>query len=262
MTENDVMMIIDTAKCTACRACQVACKQWHSLPAEDTTFTGVYTNPPDVSGANLTVVKFLEKVVNGKFRFLFFHERCRHCDNPLCLPSCPKGAISKHPLGVVRINPSLCVPYGSGACTTAPPTQMRPCQNACPYKTVDGIGIPRWQYTLEGVPQLSKMRKCDFCYNRLIEVGDGAYTKLSQPPFTPNPSVRTSTLPSCVVTCPPGAIKVGRVSGMRSYVQTRLSELKASGYPNATVYPYQWPGVLTHVNWILLEHPTEYGLSW
>lgn len=263
MTGNDIMMIIDTSKCTACRSCQVACKQWHSLPAEDTTFTGVYTNPPDVSGANLTVVKFSEKEIGGKLRFLFFHERCRHCDNPLCLPACPKGAISKHPLGVVRINPNLCIPSGSGACTTLPTSQRRPCQVACPYKPIPtvGAGMPRWQYTMGGVPQLSKMRKCDFCYNKLVEVGDGAFTDLNAPPFTPNPSIRTSTLPSCVTTCPPGAITIGRVDGIRPIVLARLQKLKASGYPNATIYPYQWPGALTHVNWILIEHPTEYGLT-
>jgi len=28
---------IDTTRCIACKACQVACKQWHNLPAEKTT---------------------------------------------------------------------------------------------------------------------------------------------------------------------------------------------------------------------------------
>lgn len=31
---NERMMFIDTTKCIGCKACQVACKQWHSLPAE------------------------------------------------------------------------------------------------------------------------------------------------------------------------------------------------------------------------------------
>jgi len=33
-TANEIMMFIDTSKCIGCRSCQVACKQWHSLPAE------------------------------------------------------------------------------------------------------------------------------------------------------------------------------------------------------------------------------------
>ena len=28
--------LVDTTLCTACRGCQVACKQWHDLPAEET----------------------------------------------------------------------------------------------------------------------------------------------------------------------------------------------------------------------------------
>ena len=38
---------IDTTLCTACRGCQVACKQWHDLPAEATENRGSYQNPPD-----------------------------------------------------------------------------------------------------------------------------------------------------------------------------------------------------------------------
>jgi Fe-S-cluster-containing dehydrogenase component len=31
---------IDTDRCTGCRGCQVACKQWHDLPAEETQNRG------------------------------------------------------------------------------------------------------------------------------------------------------------------------------------------------------------------------------
>ena len=30
--------LIDTTKCTGCRGCQVACKQWNQLKAENTHF--------------------------------------------------------------------------------------------------------------------------------------------------------------------------------------------------------------------------------
>ncbi|MDX2501817.1 MAG: formate dehydrogenase, partial [Deltaproteobacteria bacterium] len=32
--------LVDTTLCTACRGCQVACKQWHDLPAEETINRG------------------------------------------------------------------------------------------------------------------------------------------------------------------------------------------------------------------------------
>jgi len=76
---------IDTTLCMACRGCQVACKQWHSLPAEETTNRGTYENPPDLSFNTYKVVKMREKVLGGKLEWLFFPEQCRHCIEAPCL---------------------------------------------------------------------------------------------------------------------------------------------------------------------------------
>ena len=38
--------LIDLTKCTGCRSCQVACKNWNELQSEDTENTGTYQNPP------------------------------------------------------------------------------------------------------------------------------------------------------------------------------------------------------------------------
>jgi formate dehydrogenase iron-sulfur subunit len=75
---------IDTTLCTACRGCQVACKQWHDLPAEKTTNRGSYQNPADLSFVTYKLVRFEETVVNAKFRWLFFPDQCRHCLEPPC----------------------------------------------------------------------------------------------------------------------------------------------------------------------------------
>ncbi|MBN1930977.1 MAG: 4Fe-4S dicluster domain-containing protein [Desulfobacterales bacterium] len=75
---------IDTTLCTACRACQVACKQWHDLPAEITQNRGTYENPPDVSFNTYKVVRMRENVIDGKLNWLFFPEQCRHCIEPPC----------------------------------------------------------------------------------------------------------------------------------------------------------------------------------
>jgi formate dehydrogenase iron-sulfur subunit len=48
---------IDTTVCTACRGCQVACKQWHDQPAEATTNRGTYDNPPYLSFSTFMVVR-------------------------------------------------------------------------------------------------------------------------------------------------------------------------------------------------------------
>lgn len=76
---------IDTSICTACRGCQVACKQWHDLPAEKTINRGTHENPADLSFDTYKLVKFREVVVGGKLQWLFFPEQCRHCIEAPCL---------------------------------------------------------------------------------------------------------------------------------------------------------------------------------
>ncbi|MCK5312388.1 MAG: formate dehydrogenase [Desulfobacteraceae bacterium] len=75
---------IDTTLCTACRGCQVACKQWHDLPAEKTSNSGSYQNPADLSFETYKLVRFNEKVIDGKLNWLFFPDQCRHCIEPPC----------------------------------------------------------------------------------------------------------------------------------------------------------------------------------
>lgn len=75
---------VDTTLCTACRGCQVACKQWHDLPAEETVNRGTYQNPADLSFVTYKLVRFNEVVVSGKLKWLFFPDQCRHCLEPPC----------------------------------------------------------------------------------------------------------------------------------------------------------------------------------
>ncbi len=76
---------IDVTLCTACRGCQVACKQWHDLPAEETKNLGSYQNPPDLSFDTYKLVRMSEEVIDGKLKWLFFPEQCRHCIEAPCL---------------------------------------------------------------------------------------------------------------------------------------------------------------------------------
>ena len=78
---------IDTSKCIACKACQVACKQWNSLPAERTVNVGSHQNPQDLSAVTWTLVRMNEVESGGKLRWLFFKDQCRHCVEPPCLMS-------------------------------------------------------------------------------------------------------------------------------------------------------------------------------
>ena len=52
--------LCDTTKCSACRGCQLACKEWHELPANATKQVGTHQNPPDLNPYNLKIVRFHE----------------------------------------------------------------------------------------------------------------------------------------------------------------------------------------------------------
>lgn len=227
--------IIDTTRCIGCKACQIACQQWNSLTAEDTTFTGSYTNPPDMSGTNLTVVKFTEAEIAGKIKFLFFKDQCRHCEGAWCKQACPLFAIDKLPSGIVKINPEKCNPSACSALA------IKPCQSACPFN------IPKYQYVKNGSTVTAKMMKCDLCFDRLGNLVLPA----------------ASRKPACMVTCPPGIMGGGAPADLWwTKAVNYVKSLRSSGkFPNATIYPHQnasWGP--THVIWILPEHSSVYGL--
>jgi len=142
------MMLIDLTKCTGCRACQVACKEWNGLRAEKTKFNGSYQNPPDLSYDTWTLVRFDEmKSENSlkKVKWLMRKEGCMHCVDAPCVKACPSpGALVKTPEGAVVHNPKYCI--GCKACVVA-----------CPFD------IPRYS------PQEEKIAKCTLCYDRITE---------------------------------------------------------------------------------------------
>ena len=59
-------MFIDTTRCIGCKACQVACKAWNRLPAEQTDNHGILQNPSDLSYTTYKLVRMREQVINGK----------------------------------------------------------------------------------------------------------------------------------------------------------------------------------------------------
>jgi len=99
---------IDTSQCIACRGCQVACKAWNQLPAENTINWGSLQNPKDLSCDTWKLVRFNE-VNEEKLSWCFFQDQCRHCLNPPCKKVADekaKGAITQDEnTGAVIFNP-------------------------------------------------------------------------------------------------------------------------------------------------------------
>ena len=52
----------DTTLCIGCKACQVACKEWNALPADDMGLRGTsYDNTGDLSATTWRYVHFVEQ---------------------------------------------------------------------------------------------------------------------------------------------------------------------------------------------------------
>ena len=136
---------VDLTKCTACRGCQVACKQWKKLPGEKTRNTGSHQNPPDLSDVTLRVVRFSEQEIGGKMHWFFLPDQCRHClDAP-----CKSGA---------SLPDSIIVDPDTGAVVYNEKTAKEDAgtiRSSCPYD------IPR-------VNKKTKViSKCDMCNDRV-----------------------------------------------------------------------------------------------
>lgn len=137
---------IDLTKCTACRGCQVACKQWKKLPAEQTENWGSHQNPKDLSGKTLKLVRFNEVEKDGKMNWLFFPEQCRHCVEPPCLDA------STVPGSIVHDQETGAVVYTE---LTAKEKDKDAFRASCPYD------IPRIN------EETGVVMKCDMCNDRV-----------------------------------------------------------------------------------------------
>ncbi len=137
-------ILIDTTVCTACRGCQVACKQWHDLPAEKTENVGSFQNPQDLSYSTYKLVRMNEALINDRLEWLFFPDQCRHCEDAPCLETAfDESAIYRD--------------ASTGAVLYTKATQNLDADEisgSCPYN------IPR-----KGPD--GTLAKCDFCNDRI-----------------------------------------------------------------------------------------------
>ncbi len=145
---KDVTFLIDLTKCIGCRACQVACKQWNQLEAEETEFFSGegYENPPAMSDHTFTRIKFRDYQKDGHSEFSFHKEMCMHCNEPACASACPVGAFVKSKEGPVIYKADLCI-------------GCRFCFIACPF------GVPKYEWS----KAFPLVKKCTGCFSRVKE---------------------------------------------------------------------------------------------
>jgi len=146
----DKSFFVDTTKCTACRGCQIACKQWNQRIAEKTVNRGSHQNPPDLSYHTWKLVRFSE-VTEPKVNYYFFPDQCRHC----LTPPCKDVADGKTKGAVMQDENTGAVIFSSKV--KVKPADFKEIREACPYD------IPRFSASM-GI-----MGKCTMCFDRIKE---------------------------------------------------------------------------------------------
>ncbi|RLG92495.1 MAG: (4Fe-4S)-binding protein [Candidatus Hecatellales archaeon] len=144
-TTKPKAMLIDIRKCIGCKACQIACKIWNKLPAEETRITAEneYVNPPRFSADTWCYVKFSEvREKEGIVKWRMASLRCMHCLEPACVSVCPTKALKKLPEGPVVYDPSRCI-------------GCKYCVEACPWH------VPHFD------EEKKVISKCVFCVDRI-----------------------------------------------------------------------------------------------
>lgn len=195
-SKKEVAILFDASHCTGCKGCQVACKQWNSLPSplglNANPFTGSYQSPADLNGDTRLVMTFDEKASGNKFQpinFAIGRRSCFHCTDAACVAICSSGALYKKDNGVVAMDLDKC-----NGCTY--------CQSACPFD------VPRFR------PGDERVDKCTLCLDRLEEGG----------------------IPACVKTCQPEALRFGLREEMLRVGHERVAFLKGKGFDKAELY--------------------------
>lgn len=121
------MIHLNSRRCIGCHGCEVHCKTNKGLGVGPFLCEISYTPLKRAGGVPRT-------------EFIFSH--CRHCDDPLCVPACPAGAMVQRADGVVYIDQEKCI-----GCMA--------CRDVCPWQ------VP------ELYAETGKAVKCDMCMDRL-----------------------------------------------------------------------------------------------
>ena len=222
----------DTTVCIGCKACEVACKEWNNLPADNLGMTGQsFDNTGALSSNTWRHVAFVEKSEghgcsvrdNSQPAFqsgwLMLSDVCKHCHNAPCLEACPTGALFKTEFDTVVVQQDIC--NGCGYCVPA-----------CPFGVVDLSPVD------------GKAHKCTLCYDRL----------------------KGGLEPACSKSCPTDSIQFGELGDLQQRATRRVDDLHALGVGSA--YLYGTPGApgatggLGHLNafFLLTDRPERYNL--
>lgn len=220
----------DTTLCIGCKACEVACKEWNALPADNLSLTGMsYDNTGGLSAYTWRHVAFVEKIRGGgngamdkpgfQSNWRMMSDVCKHCDNAPCQEACPTGALFRTEFDTVVVQQDIC--NGCGYCVPA-----------CPFGVID-------LDELDG-----KAHKCTLCYDRL----------------------KGGLEPACAKACPTDSIQFGELNDLHQRAAARVQSLHSQGISDAYLYGAPGsPGATgdlghLHAFFLLVDRPEVYNL--
>jgi len=216
----------DTSLCIGCKACEVACKEWNNLPADEIRLTGQsYDNTGRLSCTTWRHVAFIEQPGRAtemqpfQSQWLMMSDVCKHCANAACLEACPTGALFRTEFDTVVVQQDVC--NGCGYCVPS-----------CPFGVIE-------TNTHDG-----KAHKCTLCYDRL----------------------KGGLEPACAKSCPTNSIQFGPVDDLLQRAERRVEDLHGLGATNAYLYGAPGgPGATGGIErlnafFLLLDRPEKYNL--
>ena len=230
--EVTVGFFTDPTVCIGCKACEVACKEWNDVPADQIGWTGrSYDNTNLLGASTWRHVAFLEEskpngpqiagpMSDGQdpFRWQFLSDVCKHCEVAGCLESCPTGSIVRTENGAVFVQDDVC--NGCGYCVVS-----------CPFGVIDRREDP--------LPGSGGAFKCTFCYDRQS----------------------SGLTPACAKACPTESIRFGPLSDLQEEARKRVATLRQEGFDDAQLYdPRQTSVQGIHAFFLLLGAPENYNL--
>lgn len=132
---SDYTFYFDASRCTGCKTCELACKDYHDLSPQ-VAFRKIY----EYAGGGCTTEDGVVAAQDVWVNYLSLN--CNHCDNPACMQVCPTGAMHRDEQGFVSVDHGRCV-------------GCKYCELTCPYN------VPSFD------EELGQMRKCDGCSERV-----------------------------------------------------------------------------------------------
>ncbi|MGQ0482048.1 MAG: 4Fe-4S dicluster domain-containing protein [Pseudonocardia sp.] len=253
----------DTSVCIGCKACEVACKEWNSVPADGMSLTGdSYDNSVGLGASTWRHVAFVEQAAPAGQDVLALAGSTTGVDTvaPVADLGMPAMTLPGADTPVEQrsefrwlMESDVCKHCTRAGCLDVCPTGALfrtefgtvvvqddicngcgYCVPACPYGVIERREGPADD------PAVNIAQKCTLCYDRL----------------------KGGLEPACAKACPTDSIQFGDLDELRERARARVDALHATGTGSARLYGHDPNDGVGGAGafFLLLDEPEVYGL--